>query len=326
VPNTYYAKLGLPLEASTLAGFGLRYLGAALAQDPITPLAIAAGVLLSPLDLRGAAAGASAALYVTYVVSIGGDFIGFRFLAPPFLIACLTLHRGARRLPDIRPNRVAAGILCMLFYGLLTPSSPVRMIRDPAIAPDVEFHFAGSRLASWRPGARFPFAPFMRVRDEAACHALHQDYFHVAIWGNGLNGFCRGANAHLIDPVGVSDPLIARLTPSRGDRFVPGHAIRSVPAGYIESILTGRNLIVDPELAGYYANLRLVVSGPLLARERWRHVWALNVGAERRYSRPYLAIPQPIPGWMRKEAGRRPFVPGPVGIGAMSEPLKPQGD
>lgn len=61
-------------------------------------------------------------------------------------------------------------------------------------------------------------------------------------------------------------------------RWYHGHWYRHVPAGYVESLETGRNVIRDRDLARLYDVLRLVTRGPLFGAGRLEAIWELNVG------------------------------------------------
>jgi arabinofuranosyltransferase len=289
LPNSFYAKVGTGVESSLLAQMGRAYLARSLAQDPITLATIGACLVASALDRRVALAALGSVAYVAYVVRIGGDFIGFRFLAPPFLVCALALHTAA--VSHLRRGRVpfaAAAVLAALAYGLLIPSTPVRVHWDLPPAPgDVSHYFPASNLARWRPGMDFPFARFSIVSDIASCRAMQAREFTVSSIGSGgLPGFCRGPRQHFLDRVAITDPLLARLPTSSSGPFLPGHLLRPLPEGYLESVVEGENRIRDPQIAAYYEKLRVVTQGPLFTRERWGAIFALNFTRERRYPGP----------------------------------------
>ena len=87
LPNTFYAKLntGLPLSAQMQQG--IFYLLHSTGADPLTMVAIVAGVTLPWLrrTWRQAAVAVGIAFYLLYVVRIGGDFMAGRFLSAPLL-------------------------------------------------------------------------------------------------------------------------------------------------------------------------------------------------------------------------------------------------
>ncbi len=132
-PNPAYAKLGAGIGSGALVAQGVSYLWNAVRWDPLTPLAILSGLVLSARgwmrvgaarDRAGAAGrggatdgaknveadgvatrdgaasfrselpiGIGIVLYLLYVVRIGGDFMSGRFLAVPLLCAVALLGR-----------------------------------------------------------------------------------------------------------------------------------------------------------------------------------------------------------------------------------------
>ena len=93
-PNTAYAKLGTGIELGERVVQGLHYLLQSLDRDPLTPCFIALGLVLG---LRGdsisKALAAGVALHLTYLVSIGGDFMEGRFLTAPLIAAAVIVAR-----------------------------------------------------------------------------------------------------------------------------------------------------------------------------------------------------------------------------------------
>ena len=303
-PNSYYAKLGQGVSQEVLWRMGFDYLRQALAQDPITPVAIAlagvAGVLGARRDPRPALAALGGVSYVAYVVAVGGDFIGFRFLAPPMLVAALVLYRWGA-VPGPRFGWWTAGLAIggLLAYSVAVPGSPLRAYTWGERPFDVAFYLPASGLASWKPGLEFPFLPAGRnVRRPNAwnhpddCGVLRRAGARVVVWGDGLNAFCRGPATYVIDPHGITDPLMARLRKRIDRPFHPGHYSKELPLGYVETRVEGRNLIADPALASYYARLEKVVSGPLLSWERVRAILELNRPSLRGYQQPYRVRPR----------------------------------
>jgi hypothetical protein len=101
----------------------------------------------------------------------------------------------------------------------------------------------------------------------------------VAIfWPTGMSGFFAGPGKHVIDHYALTDPLLARLPAARLGRWRIGHFARTIPDGYLESLSTSENRLVDPGLARLWDELRLVTRGPLLSRARLAAVWRLNSG------------------------------------------------
>ena len=245
-------------------------------------------MLVSWLDLRSLLTACAALAYVFYIYSIGGDFLGFRFLAPPFLLASLLLLRlGETRFARARARWAPLAVCAVAAYAALMPSSPLRAAFEPPRAHDVAFYYPASAVSNWRPGRSFPFAVFLSVRDGPHCESLRTASFTVALSGGGLNAFCRGPESYLFDPVGITDPLMARLSlPIRG-AFVPAHLQKPIPVGYVESLRSGQDRFADRDLGAFWEKVRTVVSGPLFTAQRWRYIVELNLTPARRYTAAY---------------------------------------
>jgi arabinofuranosyltransferase len=85
-----------------------------------------------------------------------------------------------------------------------------------------------------------------------------------------------GRGLHVVDVLGLGDPLLARLPTQPPWRV--GHYYRIVPDGYMETLEEGVNRIRDPNLAEYYDALRLVAQGSLWSTARLRAIVELNLG------------------------------------------------
>ena len=68
-----------------------------------------------------------------------------------------------------------------------------------------------------------------------------------------------------------------------------GHFIREVPEGYVESLETGSNQLADPDLAEYYAKLKLITTGKILDPERLKTILEMNLGKYDRLVEIYFA-------------------------------------
>lgn len=137
LPNTFNAKTNSAIPRMELVIQGTRYLWVTFENDPITLMGliagIGAGILLGPRVLR--AWGLGAALYVGYVIWIGGDFMAGRFVAVPFFAAIFVLGISPLRLytpntssPDWerRANLAIAGGFVILMV-VLTNASEIRL-------------------------------------------------------------------------------------------------------------------------------------------------------------------------------------------------------
>ena len=95
VPNTYYAKLntGVPLGQSLAQG-GLYFLNS-LGWDPITLTVIISALGLTFIHKRrdDLLVALGLALYLGYILYIGGDFMSGRFFSTPLVLAVILLVR-----------------------------------------------------------------------------------------------------------------------------------------------------------------------------------------------------------------------------------------
>jgi hypothetical protein len=219
------------------------------------------------------------------VVSIGGDFIGYRFLAPPFLVGVYLLVRVfGMRVAERKPLWVAlVGVL--LTYNLVTVGSPVRVIRDGPVANDVSYWYP-------RTGLRFFVKPLANVG-----FVVRQGVFGTRTDGRvvtrvlygpgGLGPFCIGPRVHYIDRLGITDPLMARLPAAIDRPFLPGHLVKPVPSGYVEAVGESAGKIERKDIAEYYEGLRLITSGGLFEKGRWKAIARYNFGDRIRFKGPY---------------------------------------
>ena len=108
----------------------------------------------------------------------------------------------------------------------------------------------------------------------------------------GFLGFHLGPGAYVLDYHAICDPLLARLPATVPDpilaRLIPrlaangwrvGHYYRRPPAGYALTLATGRNSIVDPDLARYYDVIRAITRDPVFDRRRLTTLWRFQLGA-----------------------------------------------
>ena len=89
----------------------------------------------------------------------------------------------------------------------------------------------------------------------------------------GILGYFAGPDIHLVDVMGLTDPLLARLPAAVPWRV--GHYRRDVPAGYLESLVSGTNVIEDPQVRATWDQVALVTRAPVWSAARWRAMPAL---------------------------------------------------
>ncbi len=270
-PNTVYAKLQTGIPAGELVAHGWMYLKDSFANDPLTLTAIV-GVAACSLVMRRRRDWpvlAGIGLFVGVFVRAGGDFMTGRLLSAPLVCAAILLSRFEFIDSDRQSLALCAAAMAL---GLAAPRPAVwsnsastdTRIAPSGIADERLFYqqMTGLLLAPWR--GQHP-AP-LQAEDVAA--ARRAGRHSVALTQIGLYGFHAGPDMHIIDPLGLGDPLLARLPAAAGWRV--GHYRRDLPAGYAESVENGVNTIRDPATAAYYERLRVITRGPLWSARRLR--------------------------------------------------------
>jgi len=261
-------------------------------------------------------------LYILYLVSIGGDFMSGRFLSAPLLAAVAvlislphdaegkrsgSLNVEGKRSGSLPPAgggdregglpRAAwlAPFALVLILGLFGPNSPVltapenRAEFDPGswissygISDEGANYYPNTGLVVALQGAHLPDHDWALEG-----RAARQGGPTVVERGSvGFFGYFAGPQVYVIDLLGLTNPLLARLPPTSRNWRV-GHFGRTVPDGYVETLTCGENRIEDRNLAAYYDRLAFVIQGDLFDPHRLVEIWRLNVGAYDRYLEAY---------------------------------------
>jgi len=282
-PNTAYSKIKTGIPAPELVQQGVLYLLDSLHNDPLT-LAVIGAAVVSPFVLRSDwTMPAGIALYVSYVVWVGGDFMSGRFLAAPFL--CAVVHLARQEVHTFSLGWAVAMALVGI-AGLATSPQPTfrtgagygaDIERAAAIAPtgitdERRYYYPQSGLLTARRGVPMPNHKWIDMGHDLAAKGARFFSTDAA----GFIGYAAGPGVHFIDKYGLGDPLLARLPAEVPWRI--GHFRRRVPDGYEETLQTGRNVIQDTAVATYYERLRTITRGPIWSWRRFRTILAANLG------------------------------------------------
>jgi arabinofuranosyltransferase len=223
------------------------------------------------------------ALYVFYVVWVGGDFMSGRFLAAPFFCAVVHLSRMEIREPGIG---WAIAMALVWMAGLATSPQPTfrttaeygadiehaDLIAPTGITDERRFYYPQSGLLTARRGVPMPNHKWIDMGHDLAANDARLFSTDAA----GFIGYAAGPTVHFIDKYGLGDPLMARLPAEVPWRI--GHFLRRVPDGYEETLQSGRNMIHDTAVAEYYERLRTITEGPIWSARRFRTIFHMNVG------------------------------------------------
>ncbi len=295
LPNTFYAKLNTGLPDSDLVRQGLSYFRISAKTDPMSFLVMVGAIPAAVLSRRRIhlATLAGIALYLFYVARIGGDFMVGRFFTAPFLAALIVVVSAGWMTTW---KRLVVPLVVIAIVGVVAPLSPIRGdrllkcgiddVNHAGIANERGCFFEGtglrkqSRTASTVPN--HPLAPIGRD--------MRASLLPVHILGTiGIPSFFAGPDKYIIDLNALADPLLARLPLPAGKEWRIGHFERLVPAGYIETLLSGQNRICEPNLAQYYDKVRLITRGRLLGSARLDAIWRMNTGQYDHLVKSYVA-------------------------------------
>ncbi len=286
-PNTAYAKLNTGIASAEYIRQGLFYLLNSVQFDPITPLVVLLGLAAGFWgrgDHRVLALAAACLLYLLYIVKIGGDFMSGRFLTVPLLLAVLILARmDFSRLPAAS-SLVLYGIMLVVGLNVANPtvrindlgpidSGPIHQW-DHGILDERMLYYGGTGLLNARRDEPMPTFYWaiegekMRVTQRKVADN----------YGIGMFAFRAGPQVYVLDKLALADPLLARLPAFRKVDWRIGHFERAMPPGYLQTLLAGKNMIADPQLAQYYDKLMLIVKGRLFDPDRLLEIWRMNTG------------------------------------------------
>ena len=283
-PNTAYAKLSTGIPRAEYLIRGLTYYKMSFWQDPLVVTGILAGgaAVLWSRQARVIVPLIGVALYLAYVINIGGDFMrGRMFTAPLFVtmllvVAITTEEWTARR---VEPRTLVMGALGLLLVanlgGLFYEGMSWNSYNPLGVLDDKRIYYQSTNLPlNLRLGV---LEKSERVQAGLAYKAAGES--PIVYPGIGLRGYYAGPSVHVVDPLALADALLARLPALNNPEWRIGHVWRYVPEGYLETVRTGVNVIEDRDLATYYDKLSLVIKGPLWTRQRWAEIIALNRGA-----------------------------------------------
>lgn len=310
-PNTYYAKALNYVSAAEEAWAGLNYFYFTLRFDPITWAGILAGLAAAGWSRqpRARLVAAGVLLYLLYILQIGGDFMGGRFLSAAYLASVLLVL--VYWLPALKPAQGRLLLAGAFALSLLASSPPyflyargyetarwqgvvdermvyaqTNLLRIDALHtfntnPQHNWLNKGAYLARmlWR-GTGLRLEPEndwidlgREIRAEAA---TRQGITYLPQGANGFTGYYAGPQVYFIHGLALTDGLLGRVPPIYNPNWRSGHFMRLQPAGYLEVEAGEMAALPDAALDAYYQKIRLVTHGPLFSAARWQAIWELN--------------------------------------------------
>ncbi|MCX8064725.1 MAG: hypothetical protein N3G21_06075 [Candidatus Hydrogenedentes bacterium] len=286
-PNTAYAKLGTGLWKSDLIVQGGWYFLWSWKRDFITILVLILAMFIPFYrwvpEIVASVGGIF--LYCLYVLWIGGDFMGGRFLTVPFLLGVILVLRYSQL------DKVKWGIPAVLIFlitSLVQPNVPI--LTDATFGKDLSnfkdahgigdermFYFQVASLSHWERGKEMPSNAFAKQGREYRKQNRKIVKAHGSV---GYRGFFGGPKVHIVDYNALADPLLARMPAVIRPTWRIGHFWRYLPEGYLETVANdnNENKIRDENLAQFYEHLRLITRGPVWSFDRWVDIFKMNLG------------------------------------------------
>jgi arabinofuranosyltransferase len=283
LPNTFTAKSNLDIAQGDLLLQGFRYFWVSLENDPVTLFGIVVGLVAgltvgSPV-IRAWAVGI--ALYLAYVVWIGGDFMAGRFFAVPLLVAVLILV--ACPLPPLNTTLAIVGVVGLVSISALAGATPVSLSNTQVQRweygvnvngnivdersfyvqnhRDLKFFINNTAIPSENPVIAAVTAEDLQIRTLNEINIMAQSWPHnsedflvpdgvlTECGLLGTIGLAIGPRNHLIDSCALTDRFLAGIafTPNPNEGWKPGHFERVVPTGYPEAVAANNpQLVTDP--------------------------------------------------------------------------------
>lgn len=310
-PNTFYAKELNYVALGEEVWAGLNYLFFTLKFDPLTWAVILAAwvTALVRKERQALLIGAGTLLYALYILQIGGDFMGGRFLSTAYLAAVILLLKFL--FPTLTAGWVWAGLTAAVGVSLMASSPPYflyakgyhtarwngvvdeRMVysdtnllrindlytfnSDPQYTLVNKAAYLARGL--WR-GTLLRLEPehdWIRLGRQLRAQAAEQGSMLFLPQGaNGFTGYYAGPQVYFIHGLALTDGLLARVPPRYNPNWRSGHFMRLIPEGYLEVEAGSAQHLPDGQLDAYYQAIRLATHGPLFSAERWQAIWALN--------------------------------------------------
>jgi arabinofuranosyltransferase len=278
-PNTYYAKLKTGISGWTLFHQGILYVIDSLSRDTITLVVIAFSIMVTLKIKEGKKASAAVGilLYILYVIKIGGDFMSGRFFALPLFAAAVLLSQ-------VELKRNISIILSLLFLSIgLSVQHPTIFYNKKDSAPPKSntgivdergYYFPSTGLIT---GSRYQSLPHYPTIKQAkkARKRNKKIYIRPMI---GFFGYYAGPHIHIVDTMGLGDPLLAHLPVDETKKWRIGHFERSIPKGYLKTLKTGQNCIEDTEINKLYDIIREITRGKIFSLKRFILIIKFNLG------------------------------------------------
>ena len=281
-PNTAYAKLATGIEWYTYLNQGIHYLSYSILNDPITIFCIIISIFTVLKRKEHLIPVIGIILYIIYIIKIGGDFMGGRFFSAIFILSIYLIARTNFNFKNLIFKIINYSIcLILIFFGYQNFSYGEQYGNDYP-NPEKFYHGICDERAWY-----FQLLSFYKLLDSNDVYQklissynnwnydpkLSQLRLGTAI---GMVSIIHGPENHIIDIWALADPLLSKLPIDDIKHFRIGHFERTMPYGYLRTLITDENSIADTHIRAYYDKLKNVVRGDLFSVERFSNILYLN--------------------------------------------------
>ena len=294
-PNTAYAKvLNTGADKIELIQKGVFYLENSLHWDPLTLVTILGAIIFVPFlskKTNHIPIIIGIVLYLFFVIQMGGDYMGLRFLTAPLFLAVILISR-----VNLNPSKwklVFPFFIVVIGLGSMLPFSPI-WTDSQYDGGYTEMGIADTRSIFYKYTGLLRDPLINTVKHDVIYHPwMEQIENHkVAISGGvGFIGFFGGPELYIIDPIALGDPLLSKIPSPKNYDWRIGHFLRFLPPGYDDSIISSQNMIEDKNLSEYYDKLSIITKGELFDIERIKTIFRMNLGEYDHYLESYLQGP-----------------------------------
>ena len=271
-PNTAYAKLATGISLADRIIQGQAYFLHFAHTDPLSCLTILVGVLFGFVRRSYFSISISVGilLYLVYILSIGGDFMGGRFFTAPLLMATIQIARFS-----MSNRHVALFAILILIIGFFNIKQTVLSgksysnshITNAGIADERGFNYQKQGLLTGKADGIFLMREWSIGKKEV----------QVMCGSLGFTSLQAGPSTHFIDTCALTDPLLSRLPAISSYKQRVGHYVRELPAGYKESAVSGINLVEDTRTRDLYESIRFITRGELNDLNRLKQISSVNL-------------------------------------------------
>jgi len=300
-PNTAYAKVITPsFPPDVTWDRGVEYLKCSISSDALAFIVFIFTLVLAVWrkSLPAAACVAGVLLYGYYVVATAASatHMAGRFFALPFFVTFVAFSMLVESKKDL-----AFFVLLTVAFVKWNPMAPTKLGEEEeyksnsptpnCIDTNWYVHKEGMALENFKEHKTLPFHAWLEDGKKLSQRKDARIHLGGARGGEAIGyfGFGAGPQKIVIDYVGLGDPLLARLPPVFGGLDKSGHHYRYIPRGYIQSFISGKNVIEDPSLRQYYDRLVAVTQGDLFSYDRLVQVVKMNMGSYQHLLDGFLA-------------------------------------